>query len=325
MAILPVDPRKHFKELILALSRPGAATKLQELDPNDAVFGTWATSLQDSHFFEVEMNLNDETQPKVERFDAELVKIPFKFFVPFWNCVYYFPNEVRIAAKGTEREWEFLGFNIRELGVKDDDGSQLRNAWFYQLHLFFFDRKETARDSQYGSGEVQFLYNRETQEIMFRKEDSVAMRETAYLTLTVVNKVNTPSPIKEVEVHNVRENNISEVVHQSSPRSIGVYKNISEALVINLDKVRYKYKGKSEHGKGSEHRVQYDVRRHMRIRNNHIEWVSPHRRGKGEYQQKIYKKGVSVSWAWGTVERLSTNKYIEPILVRFIKFLRRVL
>jgi len=327
MAILPVNPRKHWKELVLLLSDPANVKHLKYLEKPDSPFYTWAESLADSHFFEVEFKETelDRTKLTDEQLKLQLVKIPFDFYLPFWNCVYYFPNDVTIEASGQPNtRYEVMGFNAREMGI-EDNGQRLRFVNAYEVHIFYFVRGETTVDSTYGSEKITFGYNRDTHEILFKTDETTINKSIAYMALCIVDDVNKPSPVKEVVMHNVRENKVTDVVIQSQPRTSAQYQTIPQTLIVNLDKVRYRYKDKVEHGQGSEHHVRYDVRRHMRIRNNHIEWVSPHQRGKGEYKQKIYKKGVAISRTWVMVERLSTNKYIEPILVRIIKFVRKFL
>lgn len=90
---------------------------------------------------------------------------------------------------------------------------------------------------------------------------------------------------------------------------------------LKLDGVRYKYDSADiDTGSGTKHRYRYDVRRHPRIVEGRIVWVSSYQRGSGKYISKIYSNSKTwlVPYVWLHIEKLSKIRILEILLVKLI-------
>lgn len=99
-----------------------------------------------------------------------------------------------------------------------------------------------------------------------------------------------------------------------------------EGYTTYLNDKRYVYpEGEIQHGTGTRHRFRYDVRRHARIVEGHIIWISPHRRGSGEYIPRVYSKKriISVAYLVEKGQRLSRFRWIEKLMIWFIQWRRK--
>ena len=92
-----------------------------------------------------------------------------------------------------------------------------------------------------------------------------------------------------------------------------------------LGDTRYRYNKEDLNlGSGSHHRYRYDVRRHPRIVDGEIIWVSPHQRGSGTYHPKIYaSKGKwYIHYAYWALEKLTSIRVINILLAKAIVWFR---
>ena len=99
-----------------------------------------------------------------------------------------------------------------------------------------------------------------------------------------------------------------------------------EGYTTYLNDKRYIYpEGEIQHGAGTKHRFRYDVRRHARIVEDHIIWISPHQRGAGEYIPRVYSKKriISVAYLVEKGQRLSRFRWIEKLMIWFIQWRRK--
>lgn len=176
-----------------------------------------------------------------------------------------------------------------------------------------------------GSGILQDYTDKDKHKAWFCQD--ILMRDSLVETIMfIINKIHYSESTKVLK----KKGNI-DMTQTPNPKLWGwpfTKGNIpQEGYTQYLDGKRYVYdKDEIAHGTGAKHRFRYDVRRHPRIVGDKIVWVNPHQRGSGSYKSKVYsnRRTWFVQYLFYQAEKLTKYRMLEILVVRFIKFIRKI-
>lgn len=351
--------QEEFKAIMTIASDPNILNKEPKFKEIDQ-FNYWHEQLKSCQLFEVNASLKEISMDEIPDTFPYLSNQK-DFYLPYDKIACYINGDIRLPLRNDTQEYEqqkVIGFavhrwkalppHVKMLEIFDSEKKYPQGEW-YDCYIYSYGKVREDGTEGINTQDCMFIFQKtELGSFVYINEhlgmcsdkehcklnvfgkftdtdhtvcqEVVSRRMFTYLIIDLVNQLNQPRPVVHREVNIPRKEKVT-------PKQD--HRNVPKELLVSLkdiviDRPRIVYDKIVEHGKGGEHKIKYVVKRHIRITNNKIIWVSAHTRGKGEFVARWHIKSQEVSLPRFQIllEKATQHRMIEPMLIRIIRYLR---